>query len=63
MNEEVLSLERELDVLVAKIGRMGSSDPLSRRNGAEATYGQVYQRLVRLGARPQIRMKYRAFTR
>lgn len=27
--------------------------------GIEARYGQAYQRLVRLGARPQIRRKYR----
>ena len=63
MREEVERLERELDTLSAKIGRLGSSEPLSRRNGAEANYGQVYQRLVRLNARPQIRLKYRGFTR
>jgi hypothetical protein len=27
--------------------------------GIEAVYGQTYQRLVNLGARPQIRRKYR----
>lgn len=59
MTEEVLSLERELEAFPLKLGRMGSSEALSRRNGMEAAYAQLYQRLVRLGARPQIRLKYR----
>lgn len=32
----------------------------SQAFGAEAKYGQTYQRLVQLGARPQIRYKYRS---
>lgn len=63
MSEDVERAERELDALTLKLGRMGSAEPLSRRNGAEARYGQVYQWLVRLGARPQLRMKYRSFTK
>ena len=32
---------------------------LGRRNAAEQHYGEVYQQLVVLGCRPQIRAKYR----
>lgn len=59
MEEEIRRLESSLENLSGRLGRMGSSEALSRRNGLEATYGQTYQALVRLGARPQIRKKYR----
>lgn len=59
MEEEILSLERVLDSILLRLGRMGSAEPLSRRNGVESAYGQTYQSLVRLGARPQIKAKYR----
>ena len=59
MEEDIANALRDLDALTARLGRMGSSEPLSRRNGLESAYGQAYQRLVRLGARTQIRLKYR----
>jgi hypothetical protein len=59
MEEAIQDALRELDAITVKLGRMGSSEPLSRRNGMEANYGQTYQRLVRLGVRHQLRMKYR----
>lgn len=59
MDAEILSLERELEGFPVRLGRMGSSDPLSRRNGMESAYSNLYQKLVRLGARPQIKKKYR----
>ena len=40
-----------LKIRDAKAGKMNF--------GFEATYGQIYQRLVRLGARPQVKRKYR----
>jgi hypothetical protein len=61
MQEQIESLERKLDTIVLRLGRMGSSEPLSRRNGVEKSYGLTYQALVRLGARPQIKAKYRNF--
>lgn len=36
-----------------------NSAPLGSRISAEQNYGAAYQRLVRLGAAPQIRGKYR----
>jgi hypothetical protein len=62
VNEDVERAERELDTLRARLARLGSSEAVSRRNNLEARYGEVYQQLVRLGARPQIRAKYRRFT-
>jgi hypothetical protein len=59
---DVDRLVRELDVLRGRLSRLGSSEAVSRRNNLEARYGEVYQQLVRLGARPQIRVKYRRFT-
>lgn len=29
-------------------------------SGAESAYGQAYQELVRIGARPKLRLKYRS---
>jgi hypothetical protein len=54
--DEIRKAEQEMAAMLkrireAKAGKMNS--------GLEATYGQVYQRLVRLGARPQVRLKYR----
>lgn len=59
MEEEILNVERELDAITSKLGYMHCSEPLSKRRGMEARYGRVYQQLVRLGVRPQIRLKYR----
>jgi hypothetical protein len=59
MSEEIESLERSLDALTDRLGRLHSSDPLSARNGLESKYGRTYQQLVKLGVKPQIRQKYR----
>jgi hypothetical protein len=59
MNDEVQVAEREYERLLGKLPRFGSSEAVSRRNGIEAQYAGAYQRLVRLGARQQIRGKYR----
>ena len=58
MTEEIEQAERELDKVTDQLGRLGSAQPLGKRNGIEARYGQAYQRLVRLGARSPIRAKY-----
>lgn len=39
--------------------RIADSKPGKMTSGMEAQYGQAYQRLVRLGAKQQIKMKYR----
>ena len=57
--DQIRRAEMDLNTQFTKLGRMGSSDPLGMRNGVEAKYSQAYQRLVRLGARPQLRKKYR----
>lgn len=54
--DDIRRAEQELDATLkrirdAKAGKMNS--------GLEATYGQAYQRLVRAGTKPQIRLKYR----
>lgn len=59
MSDEVEKAEREYNQLLDRLPRLASSDAVSRRNSIEAQYGGAYQRLVRLGARRQIRAKYR----
>jgi hypothetical protein len=59
MNDEIQVAEREYNQLLDRLPRLGAADAVSRRNGVEAQYAASYQRLVRLGARPQIRGKYR----
>lgn len=54
--DEVRRIMQELDATLkklrdAKAGKMTA--------GMESVYGQAYQRLVRLGAKPQLRLKYR----
>jgi hypothetical protein len=51
--------EHALDQAFRDLGRLGSVTAVGKRRGMEAKYGQAYQALVRLGARPQIRAKYR----
>jgi hypothetical protein len=53
------SFEQATANLRRAIQEMGSSSPLSMRNAAEDQYSQAYQREVKAGRRPQIRMKYR----
>lgn len=52
---DISDLERNL--LAASKELSGSASKLS--NGKERRYGAAYQALVRAGARPQIRQKYR----
>lgn len=58
MNERVQELERQL-LWFADDPRSGLALPGAAGIRAEIRYGQVYQQLVRLGARPQLRRKYR----
>lgn len=51
--------ERALAEAAGALGRLPCSSPLSKRMAREQRYAAAYQRLVRLGARPQIRAKYR----
>lgn len=53
--EDVERLERALAAALDKVRKtIGKS-----AGGAENAYGQAYQALVKAGARPQIRYKYR----
>ena len=53
------SAEADYEAALKALPRLGSSDAVSKRRALEARYGAAYQRLVRLGMRPQIRAKYR----
>lgn len=59
MDDQVQSLWNQLDKARKHMGELGSSNPLAQRRGAEAKYGQIYQQLVKIGAAPQIKAKYR----
>ena len=54
--DEIRRAEQEMHTLLVKIRDAKAGKMTS---GLEAQYGQAYQRLVRLGARPQLRYKYR----
>ena len=54
--ELVKDLTRKLE---SAYKRMAASTGKSS-SGAESAYGQAYQELVRVGARPQLRLKYRS---
>lgn len=54
--ELVQSLTKNLE---AAYKRMASSTGKSA-SGAESSYGQAYQELVRIGVKPQLRLKYRS---
>jgi len=54
MDEEIRSAEAELAMASKSLGA-----PTGTNKGAEKAYGDAYQRLVRLGVRPQLRKKYR----
>jgi hypothetical protein len=56
MNEEISVALSDLDNALAKIRNTKSGKATA---GVEAIYGMAYQRLVRLGARPQLKGKYR----
>jgi hypothetical protein len=53
---EVRRAEAEHDRALARIREV---QPGNATAGTEAVYGQTYQHLVRLGVRPQLRLKYR----
>lgn len=55
-DEEIMKAEQEHTVALADVKKALPGKP---GFGIEAKYGQAYQHLVRLGVRPQIRMKYR----
>jgi hypothetical protein len=56
MSEDVEKMLRELDSASMAIKKqMGGKGG----EGAEAKYGQAYQALVKVGAKPQLREKYR----
>jgi hypothetical protein len=56
--EQIERAEWELDRATAKLSRAKPSNGA----GAEASYGQAYNLLVQLGARPVLRKKYRVYT-
>jgi hypothetical protein len=55
MNDEVERAQWDLDKALSDLTRQG----VKGGAGVENRYGQAYQRLVLLGAAPQIRLKYR----
>lgn len=56
MSEDVERLESNLNAAASTVKKqMGGKGG----EGAEKVYGQAYQALVKVGARPQIRKKYR----
>lgn len=57
--ETISHAESDYEVALKALPRLGSSDAVSKRRAREAEYGAAYQRLVRLGVRPQVRGKYR----
>lgn len=54
--EEIRAAERDYDRALADV-RKGKSG--TGNQGLEGQLGEAYQRLVRLGARRQLRLKYR----
>jgi hypothetical protein len=60
INEDILKAEAEYNAALNVIRRASSDGcPGSAGRGHEARYGQAHQRLVQLGAAPQVRRKYR----
>ena len=56
MNEELIaSIERDLEKARYQIEKQG----VKGGGSTEGKYAAIYQRLVRFGARPQLRRKYR----
>jgi hypothetical protein len=56
MTEEIKAAESEYNAALAQLQK---TRPGKEGFGNEAKYGEAYQMLVRLGVRPQIRLKYR----
>lgn len=56
-NEELVKdLSRNLEAAVKRLSGVSGKSA----QGAENQYGQAYQDLVRIGAKPQLRLKYRS---
>lgn len=55
-DDEIRRAERAYEIALTELRkvRLGKSSV-----GSEAAYGEAYQQLVRLGIRPQLRLKYR----
>lgn len=53
--ERIESLRASLKKALKRVGEVQGKSA----SGAEKEYGQIYQELVRLGAVPQIRKRYR----
>ena len=56
IEDEVRRTKTDMDKALYKIG---DSKPGKHTTGLESQYGQAYQRLVRLGAKQQLKLKYR----
>lgn len=56
--DEIRIAQQELKALLKRIWEVKPGKPTA---GLERQYGLTYQRLVRLGAAPQLRLKYRSF--
>jgi hypothetical protein len=57
---DVQAAERKLEAAQARLQKLASfGAPYGHRVGAEQQYAEAYQDLVRLGARSQLRLKYR----
>lgn len=54
--DEIRSAENEYAHALAEVKKAIPGKP---GFGTEARYGQAYQRLVRAGVKPQVRLKYR----
>lgn len=54
--DDIRNTTQELDTALRKIRDVDAGKMTA---GLEAVYGQVYQRLVRLGAKPQLKLKFR----
>lgn len=56
-NEDLVKdLSRNMDAAIKRLASVSGKSA----QGAENQYGQAYQDLVRIGAKPQIRLKYRS---
>lgn len=55
MSDELMKAEAAFEVASKKV----SNSKAGKSQGVEDTYAAAYQRLVMLGARPQLRKKYR----
>jgi flagellin-specific chaperone FliS len=54
--EEIRRAEQNME---SALTRLKNAKAGKLNSGLEAIYGQAYQRLVRAGAKPQLKLKYR----